>query len=256
MRHVRACYGGALTMADHWLGKLLDKLDHHRMWDDTVVVLTTDHGHFLGERGYWGKMQMALYDELAHIPLLVCAPGAAGGRRVRRALTTTIDLMPTFLELHGAALPEQVQGRSLRHLLAADGDQHAAVLYGGFAKDVCLTDGRYRYFRQAQPESWVHHHTMMPRGSQDFLALPRLDPEYGYFLKYASDRGYPQLRWRQPSEPVLDAAPGNLIFDAANDPEQRQPVRDPALEQRLAALLRERLSAVEAPDCQYLRLGL
>ena len=60
VRHIRACYGGALTMADHWLGKLLDKLDQHGMWDDTVVVLTTDHGHILGERGYWGKMQMAL----------------------------------------------------------------------------------------------------------------------------------------------------------------------------------------------------
>ena len=52
MRHIRACYGGALTMADHWLGKLLDKLDQHDMWDDTVVVLPTDPGHILGERGY------------------------------------------------------------------------------------------------------------------------------------------------------------------------------------------------------------
>ena len=98
-----------------------------------------------------------------------------------------------------------MQGRSLRHLLSADADHHEAVLYGGFGKDVCLTDGRYRYFRQALPESWVHHHTMMPRGSQDFLAVNRLQVEYGYFLKYPSDRGYPQLRWRQPSEPALDA---------------------------------------------------
>ena len=247
VRHIRACYGGALTMADHWLGKLLDKLDQHGMWDDTVVVLTTDHGHILGERGYWGKMQMALYDELAHIPLIVCAPGSAGGQRVQRALTTTIDLMPTFLELHGMAVPEQVQGRSLRHLLAADADHHEAVLYGGFAKDVCLTDGRYRYFRQALPESWVHHHTMMPRGSQDFLALNRLQVEYGYFLKYPSDRGYPQLRWRQPSEAALDAPDCNLLFDGATDPGQRHPLRDAALEERLTALLRDRLTPSKPP---------
>ena len=128
VRHIRACYGGALTMADHWLGKLLDKLDQHRMWDDTVVVLTTDHGHILGERSYWGNMQMALYDELAHIPLIVCAPGSCGGQRVRRALTTTIDLMLTFVELHGMTVPEPVQGRSLCHLLAADADHREAVL--------------------------------------------------------------------------------------------------------------------------------
>ena len=151
---------------------------------------------------------------------------------------------------------EQVQGRSLCHLLAADADHHGAVLYGGFAKDVCLTDGRYRYFRQALPESWVHHHTMMPRGSQDFLAVNRLDVEYGYFLKYPSDRGYAQLRWRQPSEPALDAPDFNLLFDGDTDPGQQHPLRDLAREQRMATLLRDHLAAVEAPDCQYQRLGL
>ena len=164
--------------------------------------------------------------------------------------------MPTFLELHGAPVPDHVQGRSLRHLLAADEAHHAAVLYGGFAKDVCVTDGRYRYFRQAQPGSWAHHHTMMPRGSQDFLALPTLDVEYGFFLKYASDRGYPQLRWRQPSERALYAPDFNLLFDGDTDPGQQRPLRDPALEQRLSNLLRDRLTAAEAPDCQYQRLNL
>ena len=97
---------------------------------------------------------------------------------------------------------------------------------------------------------------MMPRGSQDFLAMNRLQVEYGFFLKYASDRGYPQLRWRQPSEAALDAPDCNLLFDGATDPGQQRPLHDEALEERLAALLRNRLTAVEAPDCQYQRLGL
>ena len=97
---------------------------------------------------------------------------------------------------------------------------------------------------------------MMPRGSQDFLAVNRLEMEYGYFLKYPSDRGYPQLRWRQPSEAALDAPDFNLLFDGATDPGQQHPLRDAALEERLATLLRNRLTAVEAPDCQYQRLGL
>ena len=157
------------------------------------------------------------------------------------------------------AAPEQVQGRSLCHLLAADADHHEAVLYGGFGKDVCLTDGRYRYFRQALPDSWVHHHTMMPRGSQDFLAVNRLQMEYGYFLKYrrgeTSDRGYPQLRWRQPSEAALDSTGSadfddapliNLLFDGKTDPGQQRPLRDTVVEKRLAALLRNRLTAVRS----------
>ena len=97
---------------------------------------------------------------------------------------------------------------------------------------------------------------MMPRGSQDFLAVNRLQVEYGYFLKYPSDRGYPQLRWRQPSEAALDAPDLNLLFDGESDPGQQQPLRDAALEERFSTLLRNRLTAVEASDCQYHRLGL
>ena len=88
------------------------------------------------------------------------------------------------------------------------------------------------------------------------MAVNRLKVEYGYFLKYPSDRGYPQLRWRQPSEAALDAPGFNLLFDGEADPDQQQPLRDPALEERLTALLGDRLTAVEAPDCRYQRLGL
>ena len=97
---------------------------------------------------------------------------------------------------------------------------------------------------------------MMPRGGGEFYALDRLQVEYGFFLKYPSDRGYPQLRWRQPSEAALDAPAFNLIFDGEHDPGQQRPLHDAALEQRLGHALRQRLSAVEAPDCQYQRLGL
>ena len=49
IEHIRKCYAALLTMTDHWLGKLWDKLDEHGLWDDTMVVLTTDHGTMLGE---------------------------------------------------------------------------------------------------------------------------------------------------------------------------------------------------------------
>ena len=60
--------------------------------------------------------------------------------------------------------------------------------------------------------------------------------EYGYFLKYPSDQGYPQLRCRQPSEASLDAADFNLLFDGEADPGQEHPLRDAGLEERLAPL--------------------
>jgi arylsulfatase A-like enzyme len=54
-RHVRANYGSKLSMIDHWLGRLLDRIDAHELWQDSVVILCTDHGHYLGEKDLFGK---------------------------------------------------------------------------------------------------------------------------------------------------------------------------------------------------------
>ncbi|TVQ29610.1 MAG: hypothetical protein EA382_00025, partial [Spirochaetaceae bacterium] len=97
--HIRKSYAGTLSMADHWLGKLLDRFDELGLWEDTQVILTTDHGHLLGEHGYWAKNYMFDYNELAHIPLMIARPGVAPGRCA--ALTQTIDLMPTLLDTFG-----------------------------------------------------------------------------------------------------------------------------------------------------------
>ena len=67
-----------------------------------MVVLTTDHGTMLGEHRYWMKNLMPVYNEIAHIPLIVHVPGdRRAGDRIA-ALTQTTDLMPTFLDFFGA----------------------------------------------------------------------------------------------------------------------------------------------------------
>jgi len=254
IRHLRNCYAGSLTMADTWLGKLLDKLDAYNLWRDTSVILTTDHGHIIGERGYWGKMVMPITNELAHIPLMIASPGANGGGR-RQALTTTIDLMPTMMELHNATPPKGIHGKSLCPLLGTDGVHHDAVLYGDFAADVCMTDGRYTYFRQAEGGSFAYHHTMCPRGGEQYFPLEKLNVEFGYFLPHANEKGIPQMRWKRASRRHLDASDFNLVYDLASDPGQTRPIQNAQLEGDLAAVMRERLKCFEAPECQYDRLG-
>ncbi len=71
-------------MIDHWLGRVLDVVDRHDAWGHTAFVLCTDHGHYLGERGLWGKPSVAVQPELGHIPLLVAWPGRGTGRRATR----------------------------------------------------------------------------------------------------------------------------------------------------------------------------
>ena len=248
VEHIRKSYAGTLTMADLWLGKFLDEMDELNLWDDTVVVLTTDHGHLLGEHGYWAKNYMFDYEELVHIPLMVSAPGV-GHRRVP-ALTSTIDLMPTFMELHGGELPPAVHGRSLCHLLHGGDSHHDAVLYGYFGKDINMTDGHYTYCRQPLPDSFACNHAAVlstfpdpgrmgnPLHERDDLATA----EYGVFLKHAYD--IPHVRLKQPSHRHHNAPDFNPIYDIIADPQQQNPLRDDELEGQLAGKLTELLCAV------------
>jgi arylsulfatase A-like enzyme len=252
--HIRKCYAGTLTMADAWLGKLLDRMDAMDLWRDTRVVLTTDHGHLLGEHGYWAKNYMFDYAELARLPLLVAAPGVAP-RRVG-ALTSLVDLMPTLLDGHGGTPPAVPRhGRSLGHLLAAEEPHHDAVLYGYFGKDLNWTDGRHTYARAPLPGSVVHHHTAMPRGFSGFLPRERLAAaECGVFLPHTF--GIPHFRLAAESHRFADAPDFSPLYDLRDDPGQERPVRDPAMEARCAASMKELLERFEAPPCQFARLGL
>ncbi len=105
-------------MCDHYFGRLLDYFDEHDLWSDTMLVLTTDHGFLLTEHDWWGKNRMPYYEEISHIPLMIHHPGRGEGPGRCAALTQTIDLMPTFLDVFGAPIPAEVRGRSLQpHLV-------------------------------------------------------------------------------------------------------------------------------------------
>ena len=60
-QHIRANYGAKLSMIDHWFGKVLDAMDSQNLWQDTVFILCTDHGHYLGERDIFGKPGVMQY---------------------------------------------------------------------------------------------------------------------------------------------------------------------------------------------------
>ena len=99
LARVRAAYGAKLSMIDHHLGRVLDVLDRQGAWDDTAVILCTDHGHYLGEHDVVGKPAAPLYEPMSRIPMLVAWPGVAP-RRVD-ALTTTVDLHATLCDVFG-----------------------------------------------------------------------------------------------------------------------------------------------------------
>ncbi len=112
LREAKAVYFGMISFLDHAIGTTLDKLEELGLLDDTLIVFTSDHGHFVGEHGLVAKGPFH-YEELIRVPFL-----AAFGDRLPRgttseAIQSLVDLAPTFLDAAGLdATPLAMQGLS------------------------------------------------------------------------------------------------------------------------------------------------
>lgn len=256
IEHARDEYAALLSMCDASLGRVLDFMDENNMWDDTMLMVCTDHGLLLGEHGWWGKNVQPWFDETIHTPLFIWDPRSAIAGERRASLVQTIDLGPTLLEFFGVALGEDMQGQPLRGTISTDSAVHASGLFGIFGGHVNVTDGRYVYMRapataKNQP---LEEYTLMPthmaaRFSPAELIDIELVPPLP-FTKNVPVLKIPGTTWGNPF------AFGTLLFDLESDPEQNNPLVDEALELRMANLLVERMHAADAPASQFERLGL
>jgi arylsulfatase A-like enzyme len=110
-------YKGEIRYLDENFGRLLERLEELGLEDDTLIVLTADHGEEFQEHGGWWH-GMTLYDEQVHVPLLMRWPRGWQGPSETEHLVRSIDIAPTLLGAAGAAPPEAMQGLDLRE---ADG---------------------------------------------------------------------------------------------------------------------------------------
>lgn len=111
-----AVYYGMISMMDHYIGKTLDKLDELGLAGETLVVFTSDHGHFLGQHGLCAKGAFH-YEDMIRVPFIASLPGVIpqGGRT--DAMLSLVDLAPTFLDVAGLPVPRCMTGRSQRTVL-------------------------------------------------------------------------------------------------------------------------------------------
>jgi iduronate 2-sulfatase len=127
--HLIHGYHAATSYMDAQLGRVLDALEANGFAENTIIVLWGDHGWHLGDHGMWCKHTN--YEQAARIPVLVAAPGIAGGLRTQ-ALVETVDIYPTLAELAGLPAPKQGDGRSFASVLknpASSTRDHAIHVY-------------------------------------------------------------------------------------------------------------------------------
>lgn len=262
---LRANYYSVVALCDFLLGQLLDYFDKHDLWKDTALVVTTDHGFLLGEHDFWAKNRMNLYEEIAHIPLYMHDPRAANLAGTRSAaLTQSIDIAQTFLELHGVEPQAEMEGISLlesRH----GSNERKASLFGYFGGAVNVADGRYTYHRFPADlvNQEIYQYTLMPTHifmpfSTDELSDASLSEPFSFtkgakLLKVPVTDRSPIFKGYGPGALLEDET---RLYDLQSDPGQDTPLDDPATEQRMIDLMAALMQANDAPVEAFSRLEL
>ena len=257
VRHLRYEYAALLSMCDEYLGKALDLMDELAMWDDTMLIVCTDHGFLLGEHDWWAKIVPPFYNEVAHTPLFIWDPRSrvAGARRAQ--LTQMIDLPATLLEYFGVARPPDMEGIPLADVIAEGAPTRDAILFGVHGGHVNITDGRYVYMRGPDDPTQngpLYEYTLMPNhmrhrfGVQELQDLRLSEP-------FSFTKGCRTMRMASRQS---DNAPPRytMLFDLETDPSQETPLDNVAEEARLSARMAELMRANDAPPEQFERLGL
>lgn len=261
IEHLRQEYATLVSMCDARLGEVLDLMDELKLWDDTMLMVWTDHGFLLGEHECWSKVWMPFYEEVAHTPFFVWDPRqpAAAGQHRDALVQPSIDLGPTLLEYFGVPATADMLGHSLREVIRNDSPVREAAIFGIHGGQVNVTDGRYVYMRAAvrddnQP---LYEYTQMPTHMRSPFSVAELAGRIELAPPFTFTKGCQTMRipsgkpWG--NHPALRQ---HWLYDLQTDPHQQAPLHDPQLELRLQQQLVNLLHRCDAPPEQLDRLGL
>lgn len=118
LKCMRANYAGEVSLCDNWFGYFINKLKEMEIYDDSLIILISDHGHSLGEHGIIGKVPRFLYPELVDIPLMIKPPGGVKGpQRIRNSHIYNHDILPTLFGFLKKPIPSACEGVDLSFLV-------------------------------------------------------------------------------------------------------------------------------------------
>lgn len=170
-----ALYDAEINKFDHHLESLRYRLSLHHILDNTLIVITADHGEELMEHGYVGHastmVQSRHYDEHLHIPLLFYCPREIPRGKAVDLLASQIDIAPTILDIMGWEAPEDMQGRSLVPAMMGEPMEEVPV----FSESI---EGGY----QSKPE--MHDTWMRSLRTNDWKLIAKESPELTHFELY------------------------------------------------------------------------
>jgi iduronate 2-sulfatase len=194
-RELLRAYCAATSFMDAQLGRVLDALDKHKLWDKTLVIFVGDHGYHTGERNWWNKN--TLFERSCRAPLVIAAPGMKGGQTTR-SLVEFVDLYPTVADFCGLKMPHPAAGLSLKPVLA---QPTASVKDAAFT---LVSRGPKLYGQSVRTTRW-----RFTRWSDGQIELydHDVDPEENHNVAQANTAVVAQLKGRLNSLPLYKPAP-------------------------------------------------
>ena len=170
---VRA-YLASISFADALVGRLLDALEKSSYRDNTIIVVWSDHGWHLGEKGAWHKR--TLWERATHVPFFIVAPGSTRPGSVCHRPVNLIDIYPTLVDLCGSKANPKLDGISLAPLLEnpmAAWERPSVITYerGNHA----VRSERWRYIRYNDGTEELYDHDNDPREWTNLAEDSRFD---------------------------------------------------------------------------------
>ncbi len=253
-------YQALILMCDTYLGKILDHFDTYNLWQDTMLIVNTDHGFLLGEHNWWGKNLAPFYQEVVHLPFFLYDPrNKKQGQRCAQ-LAQTIDIAPTLMDFFGLEIPKEVLGSKLDEII----EQRVAkpaILFGMFGTHVSISDGEYVYMRSVHNKDvQLFEHTVMPTRMRSLFSKEEL--KHAELCSDYEFMGVPVLKTPVPPLPkqfehlLTSELLGTKLFHIAEDPDQKKELDDIDVELRMIHKMIPLMKENDCPPEVYQRLGI
>jgi len=260
--HVKKKYEAVISRCDYYLGKVLDYFDKYQLWNDTMLIVNTDHGFLLGEHGWFGKNRMPTYTEIANIPLFMYDPRINTADSTNNELVQTIDIPPSLLDLFSVPIPPDMQGKPIKEIIKnTEGNQRESVLFGLHGGHINIFDKKYLYMRAPiTPDNRdSYNYTLMATHiNSRFSPVELSDMELVQPLSFTKNCQVLKIRALKPSHNTYQHTLGDFLFDLSEDPNQKNNLitKNPGIVELMKDKMRKALYDSSAPKEIYQRYEL
>lgn len=247
-------YAALISMCDYYLGKILDCMDDYSLWEDTLLIVNTDHGFLLGEHNWLGKNVAPLYNEIVHLPFFLWNPNEKMKGVRKQQLCQTIDIPATLLDYFKVNKEVDMDGTSLLPILESDNSIREYALFGMHGGHVNITDGHHVYMRgEKNSHIPLVECTMMPTLMRGFFPKQWLETvtiqkgnrftNYLPYMKFSSQPTHSSIQTR------------DYFFDVIADPKQELQLQNSNIQKKFENALRQRMIELDVPIEELQRMG-